>query len=175
MDKEKKKVKNTVGELNDKKINLVLYPGEGVVVQNNNEDILFKLGSDIREYKFFDYKYYPKTIEEDGICYDGDRYDYIEIPISVWTNYESGDRYIDLINCDKTCIWQGQEIIGMLYEDFIKQFQITPDNIDKEWLRGISTANGRNYDIYTFDSLGISLWVWRKKILEIMISSIDDE
>ena len=68
-----------------------------------------------------------------------------------------------------------QSMIKVVYEDFIKQFQITPDNIDKEWLRGISTANGRNYDIYTFDSLGISLWVWRKKILEIMISSIDDE
>lgn len=175
MDKEKEKVKNTAEELSGKKTRLVLFPGEGITVQNNNTEVLFKLGSDIRAYKFFNYKYFPKTIEEDGICYDGDRYEYTEFSMSVWTDYESGDRYIDLINCEKTCIWQGQEIIGMLYDDFIKQFQITPDNIDKEWLRGLSTTNGRNYDIYTFDSLGISLWVWRKRIREIMISSIDNE
>lgn len=168
MEIEKTEVKNIVGVTNDKKIKILLSPCVGVEIQDNNI-IALKLGNDIREYKFLEYKYIPKTIELNGECYDADRYEFLKVPIIVWTDQETGDKYIDLIKCHKTCIWKGQELIGMSYEYFIKEFNLYADLSEKQWSYG-PYKNDRIYDLYHFYSLGLMLWVWRKKIRQILIS-----
>lgn len=164
--------KNIAEELNGSNTKVILIPGQGVTIQNKDGNCLFKLGNDIREYKFYDYEYVSKTIEDNGNCYDADSYNFIDIPITAWTDTETGDKYIDLIKCDVTCIWQGKDLIGMLYEVFINNFNVVPDLIDKQWSPG-PFKKDRNYSIYTFNSLGISLWVWRNRIRQILISMPD--
>lgn len=169
MEKIKEKEKNIVEETKDK-VQVILFPREGVSIQLDSTNIFFKLGSDIYSYKQFEHEFTSKVIETDGKYFDADRYNFIKYPITVWVNEETGDQYIDLIKCEKTCIWKGQELIGMLYEDFLKLSQLNPDHSDKQWSSG-PYINDRNYYVYNFDSMGLMLWVWRKRIRQILINS----
>ena len=104
-----------------------------------------------------------------GIPLDFDSYNLEDFLISLWVDNE----VVHTIACDDTCFWQEKELIGMLYDDFLKVFDITPDDIDKQWSPG-PYKNDRNYDVYTFDDLGLMLWVWRKRIRQILSIPIVD-
>lgn len=76
------------------------------------------------------------------------------------------------IRTDKSCVFQNKELIGMLYIDFVTLINIPPDNVDHLYSYGpYPKKNGRNYDVYTYDSLGLMLWVWRGRIRTINIYS----
>lgn len=162
-------------QTNVKGMQVVLSPNECVSIFNQGvEKIVFNLGADVDEYKFLEYKYTPKDIIEDE--YGGaDSYSFINYPITLWIDDES-DREVDVIVCDYFCLWEGKELIGMDYDLFLDFFQLSPDNYDRIYSDG-PKKNGRIYDVYDFDKLGLMVWVWRKKIRCVLISKYnpDDE
>ena len=49
-----------------------------------------------------------------------------------------------------------------------------PDNADILYVP-VSKNRGQNQKVYDFDNLGLMIWVWRKKIVNILISNYEDE
>lgn len=169
MDKKTGKEKNIVREIKDK-ATVVLYPTKGVEVYTGISAKKFYLGENITNYKVWKYEFHPKLISSTGVSLDYDSYLLEDFLISLWVD----DEVVHTIACDDTCLWQEKELIGMLYDDFVKVFDIAPDDIDKQWSPG-PYINGRNYDVYIFDSLGLMLWVWHKRIRQILISIPSEE
>lgn len=171
MDRKEIKVKSTAEVTKDDKI-VTLYPLKGVVVSTELGHQEFNLGEDIDKYKSLKYDFDPKLISSSGQALDFDSYILSDFPLSLWVDDESGKDIVHIIECEKTCLWQNKELIGMNYNDFINYFNVTPDSIDSQWTSG-PIKNDRNYHIYRFDSLGIELWVWRNRIRQILISMPD--
>lgn len=165
MGKRIEKEKNIAGGIKDKVI-VTLYPTKGVAVHTNIGTKEFYLGENIANYKVWKYEFHPKLISSTGVSLDYDSYLLQDFFISLWVD---DDEVVHTIACEDTCCWQEKELIGMLYDDFVELFATIPDDIDKQWSAG-PYKNGRNYDVYTFDSLGLMLWVWRKRIRQILIS-----
>lgn len=169
MDRKIEKERNIVGVIKDKPT-IILYPTKGVKVCTNMSVESFYLGENVSNYKIGKYDFHPKLISSTGVSLDFDSYDLEDYLISLWVDNE----VVHTIACDNTCIWQEKELIGMLYDEFVKVFDVIPDDIDNQWSPG-PYKNDRNYDVYTFDGLGLMLWVWRKRIRQILISiPIDD-
>lgn len=164
MDKKIEKERNIAGGIKDKPT-VILYPAKGVEVYTDIGVEKFYLGESIANYKVWKYEFHPQLMSSTGIPLDFDSYNLEDFLISLWVDNE----VVHTIACDDTCFWQEKELIGMLYDDFLKVFDITPDDIDKQWSPG-PYKNDRNYDVYTFDDLGLMLWVWRKRIRQILIS-----
>lgn len=173
MDKKNIEEKNIVEGVKDRTC-VTVYPLKGIIVHTNIEDKEFKLGEDIDKYKSLKYNYQPKLLSSSGEALDFDSYALDDYPITLWVDDESGKEIVYMIDCNKTCSWQGKELIGMPYEDFLTNFHIIPDSIDKQWTSG-PFKNDRNYDIYRFYCLGIELWVWRKRIRSVLINTPIDE
>ena len=62
--------------------------------------------------------------------------------------------------------------INMLYDDFLSLVNLLPDDIGDIYVRG-PKKNGRNYGVCYFDSLGLTLYVWRGCIRFINVSNYD--
>lgn len=77
---------------------------------------------------------------------------------------------IKSIMCDETCYWQGKNLIGMYYKDFLEMAKVQPDDEDAEYIP-VSRTRGQNRKIYYFDSLGLMVWVWRDKIRSVTIDN----
>ena len=138
-------------ETKDKKTELV--PNESVGV--------FKLGNNIKEYLNLNPKYYPKIDE-----YTDDMYDFCCPELSIWTN---DDGVINSISCHKECYWQGNNLIKMLFEEFLSKYKINPDQSENIYL--MVNERGQNQMVYDFNDLGLQIWVWRKKIVTVIVSS----
>ncbi len=164
MDKEKIKGKNTVEATDDKSLlKPVLVPNKSVSV--------FKLGDDISNYFWLKYDYRQKNKD---LEYDTDSYNFWEIPVIIWTDEET-DKKIEVINCDDSCIWNGTELIGMPYAEFLETFGLKADKHDNLYSEG-PKIRGRNYDVYDFEDLGLMIWVWRKKIRTVLaLTYLEDE
>jgi len=68
-----------------------------------------------------------------------------------------------------------QNLINMFYEDFLMLIDYQqPDNADILYVP-VSKNRGQNQKVYDFDNLGLMIWVWRKKIVNILISNYEDE
>lgn len=154
MEQIEKKVKSivTLGQEN-KRLELTLHTSLSI----------FELGSNIRNYLHLHYEYIPK--EELEVYSDTYFFPDYNIYLSV---DEEVEEFIDDIRTDKSCIYQNKELIGMIYSDFNNLVKVSPDNIDYLYSYG-PKKNGRNYNVYTYNSLGLMLWVWRNRIRTINI------
>lgn len=113
------------------------------------------------------YLYLPHTVEyhqEKSFSYVS--YDFFMENIIIWT---TGNK-IETIRCDVNCFWKGQNLINMFYDDFIILSGQQPDGEDVCYVP-ISPNRGQNQKVYDFDELGLQLWIWRKKIKTILVSS----
>ena len=59
-----------------------------------------------------------------------------------------------------------------MYDDFLSLVNLLPDDIGDIYVRG-PKKNGRNYGVCYFDSLGLTLYVWRGCIRFINVSNYD--
>jgi hypothetical protein len=128
---------------------------------------IFVLGDDIKNYLFL-----PHTLEhrnEKSFSYDS--YSFYEGSITIWVG---DDNKIETIRCDTDCYWQERNLIGMLYEDFCGLVSQQADKEDIFYIP-ISSNRGQNQKAYIFYSLGLQVWVWRKKIVTILISNYDED
>jgi hypothetical protein len=148
---------------------IILQPLKGVMVYDGKKEQAFNLGESIEKYKFLPHDYDPKIRSSDGETFGFESYTLFNYPISLWVDDESGKAVIQTVYCDETCLWQEKELIGMLYDDFLNTYKLTPDVTDSQWSSG-PTKNDRNYNIYGFNSIGVNLWVWRKRIRKVLVS-----
>ena len=84
----------------------------------------FVLGEDIHKYlgsnRIYDIQIIDGTIKvKNYVFYDPE--------ISIDTICSK----IQNIDCEKTCYWQGKNLIGMCYKDFLEMVKILPDEKDK--------------------------------------------
>lgn len=122
----------------------------------------FILGEDIHKYLKEDYFYeiFPASDEYERDLYFGDK------GIVIATENDK----IKSIMCDETCCWQGKNLIGMYYKDFLEMAKVQPNDEDSEYIP-ISRTRGQNRKIYYFDSLGLMVWVWKNKIRSVTIDN----
>lgn len=73
------------------------------------------------------------------------------------------------ISCRKECVYQGVNLIGMFIDEFIKQFNVTPDEIDKLWV-----SEKEQQEVYNFEKLGIMLWINDEGIIK-MVDAFGNE
>lgn len=122
----------------------------------------FVLGEDIHKYLGNNriYDFYPTDRDTNN-----ERYDFYHPKITVWTE---NDRIVT-ISCEETCYWQGKNLIGMCYKDFLAMVKIQADDEDIIYVPQ-SPYRGQNQKVYSFDTLGLMVWVWRDKIRTVLIS-----
>ena len=145
--------KNIVEKIYDKGMD------KGLVL-NTSYDI-FYLGKSISKYE--------KLVCNKNSYDDPNRFDDYEIKIhgyniELWCE----DAHIVNICCRESCIFNGNELIKMKYEDFLNIIKEEPLNHEicyvpykENW--------GQNQHVYVFDKSGLQVWVWRGKIRTIII------
>lgn len=121
----------------------------------------FILGEDIHKYLGNNCIYDIQVINNST---EVKNYIFYNPEISIDTIYSK----IQNIDCEKTCYWQGKNLIGMYYKDFLEMAKISPDEKDTIYLP-IHQNRGQNHKVYTFYDLGLMIWVWRNKIRSVTI------
>jgi hypothetical protein len=123
----------------------------------------FMLGDTIEKYKHI-----PHDIihhEGEGYCYDS--YDFYDLGVVLWLD---NNEKINTIRCTKYCYWKEKNLIKMPFEQFLFEYGVKPDKSEILYTL-ISENKGQNQKVYTFDDLGLMIWVWREKIKTILISN----
>ena len=128
---------------------------------------IFVLGTNVEDYLHLGYGYISK---EEMQVYS-DTYTFPDFGISLSTD-EKTDKLIYGIETDVSCVYKDHELIDMLYDDFLSLVNLLPDDIGDIYVRG-PKKNGRNYGVCYFDSLGLTLYVWRGCIRFINVSNYD--
>ena len=77
---------------------------------------------------------------------------------------------IESILCTEECYWSEINLVKLPYEHFLTIIDYRkPDEEDLLYVL-ISKNRGQNQKVYTFDELGLMLWVWRGKIVTVYIN-----
>lgn len=121
----------------------------------------FVLGVSVDDYL---QKRHTKLIYEEK-TYTNECYVFEDDGIEVWCN----DGVINTIRCEINCFYNGFNLIGMKYDDFLSYFQWQPSSEDVIYL--LNNGRGQNQHVYEFGEEGLQIWVWRKKIRTIQIYS----
>lgn len=153
MHKENKEEKNIVEETKDsivEKYNFIPKKSVG----------LFILGSKIDSYRLLPFNKIQHRTKLDSY----DSYDFYEDHIIVWVEKNK----IKNICCKTACYWKGNNLINMKYDEFVKKYQLIPDDSDNIYL--LVNGHGQNQKVFDFDIIGLQIWVWRKKIVTVIIS-----
>lgn len=128
---------------------------------------MFVLGDDIN--KYLNLPHTVEHIEDEYLSYDD--YEFPEQYVFMWVENQK----IEFITCYTYCFWQNENLIGMTYDRF--SLLIGGQQPDKEDICyiPISKDRGQNQKVYTFDNLGIEIWVWRNKIKTVQIYNDSEE
>ena len=128
---------------------------------------IFVLGTNVENYFHLNYEYISK---EEMQVYS-DTYTFPDFGISLSTD-EKTDKLIYGIETDVSCVYKDHELINMLYDDFLTLVNLLSDDVSDIYIHG-AKKNGRIYKVYYFDSLGLTLFVWRGRIRSINVSNYD--
>ena len=127
----------------------------------------FILGDDITNYLHL-----PHHVEfYDHSKIDHDSYFFDNVNFYIWVK----NGKIETIKCDKECYWKGKNLINMFYEDFLMLIDYQQPSDEDIIYVPINRDRGQNQKVYTFDYLGLMIWVWRKKIRTVLIYNYEDE
>ena len=97
-----------------------------------------------------------------------------EMEIEVTTLNINGVDIIHDVSTEKACYLNGDNIIGMPISVFKDQY----GNPDKTDIIFLPRDDRQTHHVYDYDSLGLQLWTWRNRIVEIVaydINSLGDE
>jgi hypothetical protein len=156
--KENQKGKNIVGIA---KVNLVKLDAE---LLPNCSVGYFVIGDNINKYLFHKYEFYP-SIDK----YTNNLYEFNNPKLSI---YVDDNNVITSIHCEYECYWQGRNLIKMYFEEFLSTYNIKPNMSEKIYL--LVNGRGQNQMVHDFDDLGLQIWVWRKKIVTVIVSNYHD-
>ena len=127
------------------------------LVLNKSYDI-FNLNEDVSKYERLAH---TKNHFEDPYSFDSYEIEIHGYNIAI----ESEDGKVDSITCSESCVYNGQELIMMKIEDFLKIIKEVPTDHNIYYLSG----SHQNQHVYDFDESGLQVWVWRGKIRTIII------
>jgi len=148
------KEKNTDGHVNNKKMRKTeLVPNKSVGE--------FVLGSDIRKYTHLPH-YLTKNKEKD---FSYESYNFYEKDLILWVEKSK----IETICCEKECYWADHNLIKMPFDEFLLSYNVTPDKSENIYI--LVNGKGQNQTVYDFDKLGLQIWVWRKRIVTVLVSN----
>lgn len=91
-------------------------------------------------------------------------------PVQAFVNSEGR---IETIRCETECIWQGQNLIGLSYAEFILLYPEEPDGTDT--IAVDSESGEQQHEVYDYDDLGLQVWVHDGTITLTMASSFPEE
>jgi len=128
---------------------------------------VFVLGKDISAYLHM--SHFLK--HEDFETFSSDDYEFYDGGIIVWTRDEDKNK-IWTIRSNSKCYWKGENLIGMPFDKFLRLSENQPNTESTEYVP-INRNRGQNQKVYTFDNLGLMIWVWRNRIKTILISRYD--
>lgn len=120
----------------------------------------FALGLNIQKYLS---REHTREVYEEATFTNISYYFYNE-DITVWCD---ADGVVNTIICSSSCIYHGKNLIGMRYDDFRSLFSKEPDNEDLLYM--LVAGRGQNQHVYDFDTDGLQVWVWRKRVRTILI------
>ena len=133
------------------------------LVLNKSYDI-FCLGEDISKY--------AKMAHSKMHFNNPNGFDSYEIEIHGYNiTLQSEEGHVDNICCSESCIYNGQELIMMKFDDFLRIIKEEPTAHDICYLPG----SRQNQHVYDFDKAGLQVWVWRGKIRTIIIDTYEEE
>ena len=110
----------------------------------------------------FSHEYYSKGNNE----FADDLYEFLSPSLSIWTD---DSHKISIIGCYKECYWAGRNLIKMPFDEFLLSYNVTPDKSENIYI--LVNGKGQNQTVYDFDKLGLQIWVWRKRIVTVLISN----
>jgi hypothetical protein len=116
-----------------------------------------KIGSSITTYLKRAHVFYSKKDE-----FLEDMYTFTQPPVDVFVN---DDKIISMISCSNKCIWKNKNLIGLNYQDFVILASRSADSCERLYL--VANYKGRNQIAYTFDDLGLQVWVWKNRIVTV--------
>ena len=120
----------------------------------------FVIGDSIDRY--LSYPHTSKRHNEESFSYDS--YVFDEYKITVWVE----NNLIETICCDEECFWEGHNLIKMPFDEFLERYQLKPDSSESIYLSVY--GRGQNQMVYVFDDAGLQIWVWRKRIVTVLVS-----
>ena len=129
---------------------------------------LFQIGEDIRKYLHLKHECYHC----DGYCGLPDYvfYDFSQFGMCVYTKGEN-HVIVNYITCQKKCIWEGKNIIGMLIKDFLKTYNLHPIPPEGEQSFVYDRLHRYTQRVYDFEEdVGLQVWTWRKRIITVIVS-----
>lgn len=136
-----------------------------------NESIgIFFFGKNIKDYE--NQSHYKLHHEDKHYSYES--YEFDDMGITLWLDENDN---IKTIICEKECFLNGKNLIKMPIEEFLREYNLIPDKNEELYVL-INENRGQNQTVYTFNDMGLMIWVWRKKIRSIIISdynSIENE
>ena len=136
---------------------------KGLILNKSYDD--FKLGNSI-----MDYKMRPHQIDKhDDAPYPWDCYSFTHYgyEIELWCE----NNVIKSICCNQSCIYNGHELIGMNYNEFLQIIGEAPIAHDVIYVL-VNKERGQHQHVYDFDNSGLQVWVWRNKIRTVIISHL---
>jgi hypothetical protein len=92
-------------------------------------------------------------------------YNFYEQDLILWVEKSK----IETICCEKECYWAGRNLIKMPFDEFLLSYNVTPDKSENIYI--LVNGKGQNQTVYDFDKLGLQIWVWRKRIVTVLISN----
>ena len=135
---------------------------KGLILNTSYND--FILGTHVSDY--FD-KRHEEGVASDSPYSDTVSFDFYDDGVDIWCE----NNIIEPIFCETTCIYEGVNLIGMKFDEFLNRFHFSPNDEDIIWLEYGNGKNGQNQHVYDFDKEGLQIWVWRNRIRTVIISN----
>lgn len=132
---------------------------ENILIPNKSVG-KYMIGENIQTYLQFKHDY-EHCVEKDYEC---DKYVFPDDNIIVYVE----DDKIQSISCEKTCYWQGVNLIRMNFDFFLKQYKVMYDSKDEIFM--CVADRFQTQKVYDFDKLGLQIWVWRNLIRTVIVS-----
>lgn len=125
----------------------------------------YVIGDNILNYLQQEY-YYEHCVEK---YFEYDKYEFPADNLCLYV--EKG--IIQNVSCEKTCYWQGTNLIRMNFNLFLKKYNIAFDSKDEIYMQVGNRFQTQK--VYDFDKLGLQVWVWRNLIRTVIVSKYDEE
>lgn len=125
----------------------------------------FRLGVHIDVYTArFSFEYFSKGEE-----FISDFYDFFDGLLSVYVDEQ---HLIKDIRCTTYCFYKNKNLIGSKFDDFLKT-ENYQGRIQTEAIYMLVNGKGQTQRVYDLDDLGLQIWVYRKKIVTIIVWNPD--
>lgn len=127
---------------------------------------IFRLGKNIDFYiQKMSYEYYSKGEE-----FISDLYTFYNESLEVFVDQNG---LIEDINCSHFCYYKGKNLIGYNFDKFLIE-ENYQGSLQKEKIYLMVEEKGQTQTVYDLDDLGLQIWVYRKKIVTVIVWNPND-